>query len=102
MLGALGGRVIEAELPVAHAARAAASATASSWSPQQSEQLEELLAELVAAAEREPVAASRALRVAVAACTARPHGFRVAMGANGRGDPQGSSSGVRQGEEGDR
>jgi chromate reductase len=59
VLGAMGGRVIEAELPVGHAKELLAGDRLE-LSPQQSDQLEELLAELVAAAEREaeaPVAA---------------------------------------------
>ena len=62
VLGALGGRVVEAELPVAHAARALTATAGSSSIPQQSEQLEEILAELVAAAEE----ASRVARLAAA------------------------------------
>jgi chromate reductase len=50
VLGALGGRVVEAELPVARADRLLA-ADRLELEPQQSEQLEQLLAELVAAAE---------------------------------------------------
>jgi chromate reductase, NAD(P)H dehydrogenase (quinone) len=56
VLGALGGRVIEAELPVAHAADLR-EGDRLELPPEQAEQLEEILAELVAAAEREPVAA---------------------------------------------
>jgi chromate reductase, NAD(P)H dehydrogenase (quinone) len=52
VLGAMGGRVIEAELPVGHAQDLLV-ADRLELSPQQSEQLDELLAELVAAAERE-------------------------------------------------
>jgi len=52
VLGALGGRVIEAELPVAHAHRLLAGDRLE-LAPEQSERLEEILAELVAAAERE-------------------------------------------------
>ena len=48
VLGAMGGRVVEAELPVAHAKELLRRRAASSSSPQQSEQLEEILAELVA------------------------------------------------------
>jgi chromate reductase len=56
VLGALGGRVIEAELPVAKAAELR-DGPRLELPPEQAEQLEEILAELVAAAEREPVAA---------------------------------------------
>ena len=56
VLGALGGRVIEAELPVAHAADLR-DRDRLELPPEQTERLEEILAELVAAAEREPVAA---------------------------------------------
>ena len=52
VLGALGGRVIETELPVARAKELLVDGHLE-LSPQQSEQLEELLAELVAAAEAE-------------------------------------------------
>jgi chromate reductase len=52
VLGALGGRVIEAELPIGHA-RELLVGNHLELSPQQSEQLEEILAELVAAAEAE-------------------------------------------------
>lgn len=52
VLGAMGGRVVEAELPVGHAKNLLVGDRLE-LSPQQSEQLEELLAELVAAAERE-------------------------------------------------
>jgi chromate reductase len=52
VLGAMGGRVIEAELPVARAKELFVSGHLE-LSPQQSEQLEEILAELVAAAEAE-------------------------------------------------
>ena len=52
VLGALGGRVVEAELPVGHAKELLVDGHLE-LSPQQSEQLEELLAELVAAAEAE-------------------------------------------------
>jgi chromate reductase, NAD(P)H dehydrogenase (quinone) len=52
VLGALGGRVVEAELPVARAKELLVDGHLE-LSPQQSEQLEELLAELVAAAEAE-------------------------------------------------
>lgn len=59
VLGALGGRVVEAELPVARAAEL----YEDGWlelSPEQSQQLEEILAELAVAVEqlREPVAAA--------------------------------------------
>jgi chromate reductase, NAD(P)H dehydrogenase (quinone) len=50
VLGALGGRVIEAELPVSHAAELRRSERLE-LEPEQAEQLEEILAELVAAAE---------------------------------------------------
>jgi chromate reductase len=62
VLGALGGRVVEAELPVARAGELLVDGRLE-LDPRQAEQLEELLAELVAAAEeaeefaREPVAA---------------------------------------------
>lgn len=56
VLGALGGRVLEAELPVAQAAQLR-HGDQLKLSPSQSEQLEGILSELVAAAEREPVAA---------------------------------------------
>jgi chromate reductase, NAD(P)H dehydrogenase (quinone) len=56
VLGAMGGRVLEAELPVAHAADLR-QGNRLELHPEQAEQLEEILAELVAAAEREPVAA---------------------------------------------
>ncbi len=52
VLGAMGGRVVEAELPVGHA-RDRLAGNRLELSPQQSEQLEEILAELVAEAERE-------------------------------------------------
>jgi chromate reductase len=52
VLGAMGGRVIEAELPVGHAQQLLVG-NHLELSPQQAEQLEELLAELIAAAERE-------------------------------------------------
>ena len=48
VLGALGGRVIETELPVGHA-KDALIADRLELSPQQSEQLEEILAELISA-----------------------------------------------------
>ncbi len=53
VLGAMGGRVIEAELPVARAQELPVADGRLELPPQQSEQLEELLAELVAAAEQE-------------------------------------------------
>jgi chromate reductase len=56
VLGAMGGRVLEAELPVAHAADLR-HGDRLELEPEQSEQLDEILAELVAAAERELVAA---------------------------------------------
>ena len=57
VLGAMGGRVIEAELPVAHAHELLAGDPLE-LPPEQAERLEEILAELVAAAEAElPVAA---------------------------------------------
>jgi chromate reductase len=56
VLGAMGGRVLEAELPVAHAADLR-HGNHLELPPEQAEHLEEILAELIAAAEREPVAA---------------------------------------------
>jgi chromate reductase, NAD(P)H dehydrogenase (quinone) len=59
VLGAMGGRVIEAELPVGHAKELLVNGRLE-LSPEQSEHLEEILAELVAQAEIEsglPVAA---------------------------------------------
>jgi chromate reductase, NAD(P)H dehydrogenase (quinone) len=56
VLGAMGGRVLEVELPVAHAAELR-HGDRLELEPEQSEQLDEILAELVAAAERELVAA---------------------------------------------
>lgn len=50
VLGALGGRVIEAELPIAHAHQLR-DGNRLELPPEQAEQLEEILAELVAAAE---------------------------------------------------
>ena len=50
VLGAMGGRVLEAELPVAHAADLH-HGDRLELEPEQSEQLDEILAELVAAAE---------------------------------------------------
>lgn len=52
VLGAMGGRVVEAGLPVGHAQDLLVD-NRLELSPQQSEQLEEILAELVAQAERE-------------------------------------------------
>ncbi len=52
VLGAMGGRVVEAELPVGHAKELLRGGRLE-LSPQQSEQLEEILAELVAEAEIE-------------------------------------------------
>ncbi len=52
LLGALGGRVVEAELPIGHAKDQLAGDRLE-LSPQQSEQLEEILAELIAEAEIE-------------------------------------------------
>jgi len=56
VLGAMGGRVLEAELPVAHAA-ALRRGDHLELEPEQAERLEEILAELVAAVESELVAA---------------------------------------------
>jgi chromate reductase len=56
VLGAMGGRVLEVELPVAHAAELR-HGDRLELPPEQAERLEQVLAELVAAAEREPVAA---------------------------------------------
>jgi chromate reductase len=56
VLGAMGGRVLEAELPVAHA-NELRQGDRLELPPEQAEQLDEILSELVAAAEREPVAA---------------------------------------------
>lgn len=56
VLGAMGGRVLEAELPVAHA-EDLRHGDKLELGPEQAEHLEEILAELVAAAERELVAA---------------------------------------------
>ncbi len=56
VLGVMGGRVIEAELPVAHAAGLRHDDRLE-LPPEQAEQLEEILAELVAAVESELVAA---------------------------------------------
>jgi chromate reductase len=52
VLGAMGGRVVEAELPVGHA-RDLLRGDRLELSPQQSEQLEEILAELISQAEIE-------------------------------------------------
>jgi chromate reductase len=52
VLGAMGGRVLEAELPVARAHELVAGGGELELPPQQSEQLEEILAELVAAADQ--------------------------------------------------
>jgi len=52
VLGALGGRVVEAELPVGHA-KELLDGDRLELSPQQSEQLEEILAELISEAEIE-------------------------------------------------
>jgi chromate reductase len=52
VLAAIGGRVVEAELPIGHASEQYADSRLE-LSPQQSEQLEEILAELVAQAELE-------------------------------------------------
>ncbi len=57
VLGAMGGRVLEAELPVARA-NELRHGDRLELAPEQAEQLDEILAELVAAAEREPVAAA--------------------------------------------
>jgi chromate reductase len=56
VLGALGGRVLEAELPVSHADNLR-HGDRLELEPEQAEQLEEILAELVAATERESVPA---------------------------------------------
>ena len=56
VLGALGGRVIESDLPIGHAAELR-HGDRLELAPKQDKRLEEILAELVAAAEREPVAA---------------------------------------------
>ena len=50
VLGAMGGRVVEAELPIGHAQELLADGRLE-LAPQQAEQLEEILAELVSAAE---------------------------------------------------
>ncbi|HWI95256.1 MAG TPA: NAD(P)H-dependent oxidoreductase [Solirubrobacterales bacterium] len=52
VLGALGGRVVEAELPIGHA-KELLDGDRLELTPQQSEQLEEILAELIAEAEIE-------------------------------------------------
>jgi chromate reductase len=59
VLSALGGRVVEAELPVARADQLLVDGRLE-LSPQQSEQLSELLAELVSAAEESAVLAAAA------------------------------------------
>jgi chromate reductase len=59
VLGALGGRVVEAELPVAHAGQLLRDGRLE-LDPQQSERLEELLAQLVAAAEESALLAAAA------------------------------------------
>jgi chromate reductase len=56
VLGAMGGRVLEAELPVAHA-NDLRHGDRLELEPEQAEQLDEILSELVAATERELVAA---------------------------------------------
>ncbi|HMJ72312.1 MAG TPA: NAD(P)H-dependent oxidoreductase [Solirubrobacterales bacterium] len=56
VLGAMGGRVLEAELPVSHVQELRHGGSLK-LDPEQAEQLDEILSELVAAAEREPVAA---------------------------------------------
>jgi len=56
VLGAMGGRVLETELPVAHA-QELRHGDRLELSPEQAEQLDEILSELVAATEREPIAA---------------------------------------------
>jgi chromate reductase, NAD(P)H dehydrogenase (quinone) len=56
VLGAMGGRVIEAELPIAHASDLR-HGDRLDLPPEQAERLEEILAELASAAERELVAA---------------------------------------------
>jgi chromate reductase len=53
VLGALGGRVVEAELPVARARELVDERGELELPPQQAEQLEEILSELVAAVEQE-------------------------------------------------
>ena len=57
VLGALGARVLEAELPVSHAAELRDRGRLE-LEPEQTERLEEILAELVAASERETVPAA--------------------------------------------
>ncbi len=61
VLGALGGRVIEAELPVARADKLLVDGRLE-LEPQQSERLEEILAELIAAAEEAEELSPRAGR----------------------------------------
>ena len=53
VLGAMGGRVIEAELPVAHARTSCSTAAACGSSPSRCERLDGILAELLEAAEVE-------------------------------------------------
>jgi chromate reductase len=53
VLGAMGGRVVEAELPVARVGELIGADGRLDLSPQQSEQLEEILAELISAAEQQ-------------------------------------------------
>jgi chromate reductase len=57
VLGALGGRVVEAELPVPHAGELLVHDGRLELPPDQAERLEELLAELVAVAEPAPALA---------------------------------------------
>ncbi len=61
VLGAMGGRVIEAELPVGHAKELLVDGRLE-LSPEQSEHLEEILAELIRAAEVEAELGGRGLR----------------------------------------
>ena len=56
VLGAMGGRVLETELPVAHA-QGLRHGERLELAPEQAEQLDEILSELVAATERELIAA---------------------------------------------
>jgi chromate reductase, NAD(P)H dehydrogenase (quinone) len=60
VLGALGGRVLEAELPISHAAELH-HGNKLKLGPEQAEQLDEILSELVAAAEPEPELTTSAL-----------------------------------------
>ncbi len=60
VLGALGGRVVAAELPIARADHQLTADGRLELSPQQSDQLEELLAQLVASAEESAVLAAAA------------------------------------------